>query len=264
MYWLTYAKSVRGRREVNQDDFATFQSRGVKVMIVCDGNGGVFGEKFSEAILKSCLGEVSYALPRMGKINIEGLQTLSLAAVGKVSEHAGMLKRCNPELAACGTTITLVLIYNSAVVASWVGDSPAIVYQSGKITKLTNPLHNLKEMLINGGEDKESVSKQDIGSVLMRCIGHRECEPDFRILEMKPPFLVLVASDGIADLPEKSMVEIIRRNLFEGSLPDKLIGASLEYGSDDNITVVSTLCMEMRNKLKKIKRLYWKRRRLIC
>ena len=265
MYWIAYSKSVRGKREINQDDFASFQSRGVKVLLVCDGNGGRGAEKFSKAIVKTVMGEISYTLPRMGKITIEELKILGLATVKKTAEQAEMLKSHCQDLSSAGTTITLVLIYNSTVLAFWVGDSPAMIYRNGEIIRLTEPLHNLKEMLISQGGDKESISMQDgLGSILMRCIGHSECEPDFKIMEMKPPFLVLVASDGISNLPEKRLSEIIRMNLFESTLPEKIIGESLEYGSDDNITVLSALVLEMRKSLKKVKRLYWKRRRFIC
>lgn len=265
MYWMTYSKSICGKREVNQDDFAALQSRGVKAIIVCDGNGCKDAEKLAQEIVKTSIGEISYALLKMGKVTSEKLKDLGLSTVRRSAEQALMLKNHFKHLSSAGTTITLILIHGCTVFAFWVGDSPAMIYQNGRILRLTDPLHNLKEMLISEGLDKESISMQHgLSSVLMRCIGHSECEPDFKIMEMKTPFLVLAASDGIANLPEKKLLGIVKWNLFDKNLPDKIVNASLEAGSDDNITVVSVLVLEMRKKLGKIKRLYWKRRRLIC
>ncbi len=96
-------------------------------------------------------------------------------------------------------------------------------------------------MLIAQGESRENIEKQDgLSSTLTRCIGFQNTKPSMNMLTCKSPFSVVIASDGIDYIPENKLEEIFDQTHLTECLPGKIIIASLEHGSSDNITVVAT------------------------
>ena len=116
-----------------------------------------------------------------------------------------------------------------------------MLYKKGKLIKLSNPPHTLAEMLISEGGSRESIKKQPgLSATLTRCIGFQNTEPSMNIVKCKPPFSVVIASDGIDYIPENELEHIFREIHLTECLPGKIIFSALEHGSSDNITVVAT------------------------
>ena len=264
MFYITSSNSVKGVRETNQDSHSTVNVRGVKVLLVADGNGEGDARLFSEEVLKKCMGEISYALSRRkGKIEEAFLKEAGISAIRNVSEYATMLKMTRSSLARCGSTLTLVFIYNRTVLCLWVGDSPAVLIKNGGLTRLASPPHTLKELLLSEGGNQDELSAQEISSVLTRCIGHRDNEPGVRSVQIDPPYMLIAGSDGMGNLSDREIMEIVRRDPFDINLADKIISESLRKGSDDNVTVLTSLVMDgfaSRKPVRKRKR--W--RALLC
>jgi len=237
---ITSSKSVTGLREVNQDRHAHFRMRDVEILLVCDGNGGEGAEKLSGLVTSLGIGLISYALLKNRAPSFAFLKELGLSTIERCASQAKLMKAGNE----WGTTMTLVLIHRCKLMAFWVGDSPASIYKAGKLERLTEPLHTLKEELIDLGESRELISMQKgLSSILTRCIGHSADKPEFREIDILPPYVVLVASDGIGALPEEELAKIVARTGLMRELPEKIIDASLKHGSDDNITVISALAL---------------------
>lgn len=241
MRYLTAADSTTGLREVNQDRYAEFNINGVKTMILCDGNGGHGGEMVAEYAVKFLAGEVQFGLSRIKQITLKKLQYVGQKAIKKTAEDIKNLKFLCPNFSSCGTTLTLVFIHNFTVITLWVGDSPAILFKNDRLTKLADPPHTLAEMLIAKGESRENIEKQPgLSSTLIRCIGFKNAEPGMSVKTCKPPFTVIIASDGIDYIPENKLTDIFDEVRLTECLPGKIIISALENGSSDNITVVAT------------------------
>ena len=241
MRYKTASYSTTGLRKVNQDRYAEFTFKGVKIMLVCDGNGGQGGEVVADFAAKSLSGEVLYGLSRLKQVSLKKLQHIGSKAVSKTAKDINNLKFLCPNLSSCGTTLTLIFIHKSTVITFWVGDSPAMLHKNGKLIKLTDPPHTLAEMLIAQGSSRESIEKQaGLSSTLTRCIGFKDAAPDMNIVTCKPPFSVVVASDGIDYIPENELENIFKEIHLVECLPSKIIVSALENGSTDNITVTAT------------------------
>jgi serine/threonine protein phosphatase PrpC len=258
MTYIKAAKSITGLRETNQDCFAEFVFKNIQFMLVCDGNGGEDAEKVALSAAEYFIGALVYRLSHEEDIDEGTIQRIGIEAIKRTADSIYNLKRVCPKFSSCGTTLTLVCIYKSTVIAFWVGDSPAIIRKGDKVILLTDPLHTLSEHLIAQGTPQEDVVNQKgLSSILTRCIGHKDAKPDTKIMKLQPPFTVIVASDGIDDLPNDGLKAILSKNCLTKELPEKLINASLQHGSTDNITVAATKVLRTP---KRIRREIWARK----
>jgi serine/threonine protein phosphatase PrpC len=252
MNYVKASKSITGLRETNQDCFAEFAFKDIECMLVCDGNGGEEAEKISLSAAEYLIGALIYRLSHEEHISEETIRSIGIEAINRTAESIHNLKRVCPIFSPCGTTMTLVCIYKSTVIAFWVGDSPAIIQKGNNMFLLTDPPHTLSEHLIAQGKTREEVSSQKgLSSILTRCIGHKDATPDVNVMTFQPPFTVIVASDGIDNLPGEELKAIMSQNRFTKELPDELIKASLEYGSTDNITVATTKVLRVPKRLRR-------------
>jgi serine/threonine protein phosphatase PrpC len=243
MKYITATKSITGLRENNQDNCLSLSYRNVNTLLVCDGNGGTGGEKISQSAVKAIIGEIFYHLYREKRITLRLICKIGFAAIANAARQIELLKKDQPQLEPCGTTATLIFSMGSTVVALWVGDSPGLICKDGQLIRLTDPPHTLSELLIKQGSSRESIEKQvGLSSILTCCLGHSDSKPDYKVIKFRPQsqFIVLAASDGINTLPQDKLLEIITSTRLTKNLPAKIVGASLAYGSDDNITVAAT------------------------
>ncbi len=264
MKYLSASATTTGLRQVNQDRSSEFTINGVKIMLLCDGNGGKGGEVIADCAARFLSGEIVYGLSRMEKVTLRKLIQLGRNAIKHTTEDIDNLKFLCQNLNSCGTTLTLVLIYKATVITFWVGDSPCLLYCPSQLSSLACPSHTLAEMLISQGEDREKIEKQtSLASTLTRCIGFKDATPSVNVKVCKPPFSVAIASDGIDCIPKEKIGDIFAKTHLTECLPDKIIISALEHGSSDNITVVATKVKEYpRSKMRRKLILHKKRRRL--
>ena len=117
MRYLTASDSIIGLRKVNQDRYIDFNLKGVKTMAVCDGNGGHGGNVIADHAVKSLSGEVLYGLSRLKQVSLKKLQYIGEKAISRTAEDIDNLKFLCPQLRSCGTTLTLMFIHKSNVIA---------------------------------------------------------------------------------------------------------------------------------------------------
>ena len=255
MRYLTASNSTTGLRKINQDRYVEFTIKNVKVMAVCDGNGGTGGEIIADSAIKSLVGEVLYGLSRLEHVSLKKLRYLGEKTIDKTAKDIKNLKLFSPNLSNCGTTLTLVFIRKHTVITFWIGDSPALLHKNSEVEKLASPPHTLAEMLIAQGSSREDIEKQScLSSSLTRCIGFDDTRPNCKVVTAKPPFSVTIASDGIDYIPENKLETIFNETHLTECLPGKIIISALEHGSSDNITVVATKVKQQAKGRKRIRR----------
>ena len=96
------------------------------------------------------------------------------------------------------------------------------------------------EMLVKEGEiTREEARVHPYSSVLTRCIGCEEHEPDSGVFQLTEGDCVLLSSDGLHDLiPEDRIAAFLSAGI---ALKEKLAGmlaACLDAGGRDNITAI--------------------------
>lgn len=235
--------SVKGLREVQQDRFGFIVHDDKAALVVADGNGGAGGGELAEVAVKSALAELSFRFSNRISIDSEkSLESLGIETLNLTANRVMWVKNSFDEWEGAGSTITCIIITPSLVGTFWIGDSPAAIYQSGILTRLTWPVHTLAEMLIEQGQSREELENQPrLNSILTRCLGHDSAEPSSKIVRVTGEALVMAGSDGVFGyLKDKDLSAMLQPG-FSEALSEEIVNQSLNNGSDDNCTILTGL-----------------------
>jgi len=140
-----------------------------------------------------------------------------------------------------GTTMTVALVEEGAVVFGHVGDSRAYLIRDGKLEQLTEDHSLVAELVRSGKLSPEEAETHPQRSVITRALG---TDPDVDVdtfsIPTQPRDLFMLCSDGLTSMVEDdvilSTVEKHRDNLQTAA--KALIRAANKGGGEDNITVV--------------------------
>lgn len=237
----------QGKRDYQQDCFSACTINDITIIVLCDGNGGTGGYEMAQTACKSCIGNLAFEIGQGKYKSIdseEQLKEIGLSIISRSAREARALKDQTgwPE---AGTTITLIIITPKLLGCFWIGDSPAYIFDSEYLVQLNHPVHTLAESMIQEGKPRNEVEKQPgLNSILTRCAGHDNCEPDSNILKVKPPFMVIAGSDGALNYcPKAKLIQTLKKKLSGDFDIDEtafqIVSDALDNGSDDNCSVIA-------------------------
>jgi len=231
--------SEQGLRTVQEDRCFGLRIGETTILGIADGNGINGGGELAELTLKSVFAHVGWYLSQNKNVfGIPELKELGLSAVNSAAQEAIRLKDSRKDWVSPGTTVTLVIITSSLIGVFWVGDSPAYLLDDSGLKRITTP-HNVIEELVKQGVPREGLlGQKNLESTLVRCVGYKDCEPDFAILPYSKISTVLVGSDGVFSyLSEKDILKVLHdSDSYKFDVPESLVQKALENGSDDNLT----------------------------
>jgi len=243
--------SEQGIRPRQEDRYLSVQIGETIILGIADANGELGGGELAELTLKSVLAHVGWHLSQNKNIfGIPELKELGLNAVNSAAQEAIRLKDSRKDWVSPGTTITLVIITPWLIGVFWIGDSPAYLLDGSGFKRLTKP-HNVIEELVKQGIPREKLAGQkNLESTLVRCVGYKDCEPDFTILPYSNISTVLVGSDGVFGyLSEQDIQKILQNSdSYKLDVSENLVQKALENDSDDNLTVIVSVVMPQQNK----------------
>jgi PPM family protein phosphatase len=140
-----------------------------------------------------------------------------------------------------GTTMTVALVENGAVVFGHVGDSRAYLIREGQLEQLTEDHSLVAELVRSGKLSPEEAETHPQRSVITRALG---TDPDVDVDTFSIPTqagdLFMLCSDGLTSMVEdEAILEAAEkhRNDLQGAVK-ALIRAANKGGGEDNITVV--------------------------
>jgi protein phosphatase len=140
-----------------------------------------------------------------------------------------------------GTTMTVALVEEGAVVFGHVGDSRAYLIRDGKLEQLTEDHSLVAELVRSGKLSPEEAETHPQRSVITRALG---TDPDVDVdtfsIETAPGDLFMLCSDGLTSMVEDDVIlQTIEKNRDNLQTAAKaLIRAANKGGGEDNITVV--------------------------
>ncbi|MCW2782015.1 MAG: serine/threonine-protein phosphatase, partial [Marmoricola sp.] len=227
---LSYAAlSDVGRvRRDNQDSGYA----GPHFLAIADGVGGAArGDIASSA-----------AIEQLRRLDVQPgddmLATVS-EAIHRAHDRIAEIVEESPELEGTSTTVTAAVFDGTQLGIGHVGDSRAYLFRNGEISQITKD-HTFVQSLIDEGRITEDEARvHPHRNLILRAVdGVHEPEPDVFTLEVAVGDRLLLCSDGCSGvLSDEDLAQL----LGEGS-PDSaavaLIGASLDAGSTDNVSVV--------------------------
>ena len=140
-----------------------------------------------------------------------------------------------------GTTMTVALVENGAVVFGHVGDSRAYLIRDGRLEQVTEDHSLVAELVRSGKLSPEEAETHPQRSVITRALG---TDPDVDVDTFSIPThagdLFMLCSDGLTSMVEdETILEAAEKHRNDlQSAVKALIRAANKGGGEDNITVV--------------------------
>ena len=239
------AAATVGSRERQEDDWGThvdppaLEGRAALLAVVADGMGGMpAGDQASglavHAFLDSYLIAQKPAKDRLRH------------ALAHANREVGIAIERVPELVGMGCTLVAALFFLDRCEWLSVGDSFILLVRRGRVRRV-NPLHTLAARLdarVKRGEmSKECALAHPERAALTSVVqGGPIDEVSLGDLRLEPGDLMMLASDGIATLPEADIASICCQLGAEDAkrIADALVSRinALGVGGQDNATVI--------------------------
>lgn len=215
---------------------------GAYLFVVADGVGGgpdgdLASERTAAAVL-SYVGSVSGCFHALDPQREDDLLVNLEGAVQSV--HAQLQQEAGgPKVRAPATTLTMILLVWPRAYLIHVGDSRAYVRRRGKVQALTRDQTFGELMIAAGAWSEEQASKSRTAETLASAIGGSDLVPVVGLVDLEPGDGLLLCSDGLTKHVDDAA---IARELSSGgnaeSIVRTLVGAALDAGGTDNVTVI--------------------------
>ncbi len=241
--------SVGKVRERNEDFFSVQDSLGLYV--VADGMGG---HQAGDVASKVAVEMINRSFRRWTEEEtvdhkLFGYPDSSLTRTGNyVLSSIRLANRVVYELATgnekyrgMGTTVAILAVTPSLVIAANVGDSRIYMVRDGRIEQLSKDHTVVAEQVEMGMMTEEEASSDHLKHVLTKNLGStEEVEAAVFEIEFKDNDRFILCSDGLTDLvSEREILDGAQNEDNPKRLCSQFISKALKRGGHDNTTVVS-------------------------
>ena len=253
--FLSAAVSDQGRRRKNEDAYlichGNVKGRQVLLAGVFDGMGGLSDGEVASSLVRAkaeaffkdgLLGAI-----KRGKAKKEGSDRLLkeglMTVIRQANEELGRYGK--KEKIRCGTTATMVVLYDKGYCVAHVGDTRAYRYQRSRkdFVRLTKD-QTLVQRMVEDGEISEEEAESHVKShILLQAVGCcKTVAPEVFCGTYREGDVFLLCSDGLRHRnTDEDMASAIRSlgTISENSLEEagkSLVKRALAKGETDNIT----------------------------
>jgi len=264
---MTTAQTVRGRilsyaaaqdigdRADQEDRFlvreiVTADGKHAVLALIADGIGGHNqGQTASEMACERVQGYVAAREPDSSNIGLALRSALEEACRDIYDASLG-----DPSREGMGTTCTAIVVLDQRLHLAHVGDTRAYLLHGDRLRQLSID-HTWAEEAIRAGFPVEEIRKHPNRGVLRRFLGIEptvEVDTRYRLdgegdatgdtlldpLPLAPGDVLMLCSDGLADLLEESEILPAFQSGNPGQVATALVQWALHAGATDNVTVV--------------------------
>lgn len=232
-------RSHIGKRSNNEDVWTIIP--GGLGFLLADGMGGHrAGEIAAREAVNSFCEEILAIVERWQKQSQRDKPLIELidAAFHRVNRHVFSLSQADTSLKGMGTTLCLLIEFETEVIYGHVGDSRIYRFREKQLSQLTKD-HSLLNKMIDLGELKEEdAPTTSYRNILWQAIGTSPTiEPAVRRCERHPDDIYILCSDGLSDvLDHEEMEDILNKHSFHHAM-NRMVDLAVERGTD-NITAV--------------------------
>lgn len=217
-------------RAINEDAYLDQPERGL--WAIADGMGGhAFGDVASRMVVEA-LNKVPQpnSLVKFVTDTRDRLQIVNRQLRAKAATH---------NVQIIGTTVVVLLAWDSYCGYLWAGDSRIYLYRNGILTQLTRDHSRVEELKSLGSRASEDLINPPSRNMITRAVGAAgTLDLDNETMEVNDGDMFLLCSDGLSnEVSEQEM----RSALAPGSCrqaSDALIDMALKRGGRDNISAV--------------------------
>jgi serine/threonine protein phosphatase PrpC len=231
------ATDVGNVRATNEDAFLVAPP----VFVVADGMGGHDnGDVASRIVVEefAALAEAGYPPTEGPRVVGEALEACQ-RRITEYAAEAGSGVRRTP-----GTTIVAALLVEEEGAPAWLlvnlGDSRIYVVADGKLRQVSTD-HSVVQELVDAGQiTEEQAAEHPERHVITRALGGPRLEPaDYFVLSVGEAQRVLLCTDGVTGLvADDEIGQVLTGSPDPRDAADRLVGAALRAGGDDNATAV--------------------------
>lgn len=237
------------KRDGNEDSFSVEDSLGL--YIVADGMGGhLAGEVASriainminkcfkkwleeDASEEDIFGEPDESISREGNYIVSGIKLANKVIYELATEQK--------QYQGMGTTVVVLLVTPTSIIASNVGDSRIYMVRDGELEMLSKDHSIVAEQVELGMMTEEEAENSSMKHVLTRNMGSAEdVVPEVFEIEPSNNDCFILCSDGVTDLMnDDEIFEMIEDADDPEVLCCELVKKVLDRGAHDNTTIVS-------------------------
>lgn len=244
------------RRDGNEDSFSVEDSLGL--YIVADGMGGhlageiasrisvdIINKSFQKWVEEDADENMIYGGPDES-LSKEGNYILGgIRLANKVIYEMALEQK---QYQGMGTTIVVLLVTPSMIIAANVGDSRIYLTRGGELEMLSRDHSIVAEQVALGMMTEEEAETSSMKHILTRNLGSSETvEPEIFEIEPSNNDCFVLCSDGLTDLvSDEEIFEMTEgANDPEGLCRD-FIKTVLDRGAHDNTTIVSVFLSDLK------------------
>ncbi len=224
-------------RSSNQDALRYGTFDGGMYAVVCDGMGGANGGNIASHIAVDIIAE------RIGNAYIDGHKPRSpghLLASAMAAANVEIFDRgkSEPILEGMGTTVVAVIVCETEVFISHVGDSRLYLYRDGVMHQVTRDHSVVQEMIESGQITEAQARSHPRKHFITRALGVSAIEEgEYDEMTLLEKDKLLLCTDGLTNMVDNGAIAAIIAHHSDDTVP-ALIKAALDGGGTDNITAV--------------------------
>jgi protein phosphatase len=242
-----YAMSDSGAKRTHNEDSIATDTR-IGLAVVADGMGGYKGGEVASALaVNTIMSELENSLARRreeendsdAEYSPESLAVMDVLELSnKIIYNAA---QSQPQYGGMGTTVVLVLFYDTRMTIAHVGDSRLYRLRGDKLELVTEDHTLLRELIARGFYTEEEARESQNKNLVTRALG---IEPTVAIDVQEdvalPGDVYLLCSDGLNDMVEDRDIYLTLKRYNDNldKAAAELIQLAKNNGGRDNVSVV--------------------------
>lgn len=221
------------RRQLNEDTYYGDSELGL--WLVADGMGGhACGEVASALARETIVREIRKGIPLVQAIRIADEEIIRTS------------RRRNDSL-PMGTTVVAAQILGHQFEVAWIGDSRAYLWRDGKLSQLSQDHSYVQELVAKGSLTAEQARAHPHRNVVTQALGVTDpmhLNVATMTGELRPGMQLLLCSDGLSEEVDDASIAsmLAHADCSAQECVDTLVGAALDGGGSDNVTVILVRC----------------------
>jgi serine/threonine protein phosphatase PrpC len=229
------ATHVGAVRKLNEDAFLEDAAAGL--WVVADGVGGHDAGDYASGLVVA-------ALSRIGRRSNAPELLLAVRAQLIAANEDLLAYAANEGVDVVASTVAVLLCFDQHYAAVWAGDSRIYRLRAGELVQLTRDHSAVQELVDAGALSASEARHHPRGNVITRAVGAAaEFKPELVYDRILPADRFLLCSDGLTKIMSDSEIAAALSGAALDAAPARLIGAVLEGGAPDNVTVVAVDCV---------------------
>ncbi len=215
------------------------------LLLVADGVGGTArGGEASSITLDTIVHYVTNSMRCFYKLDEQVQQDLLAELARSVQEsHAKVREEAarGGDMTKMATTLTMAHVLWPRAYVVQIGDSRCYHLRGAALRKLTRDQTYAQELLERGALSADEAEQSPLSQVLTRAIGGEGSEPlpEIGQVALEPGDALLLCTDGLTKhVPDAAIAKILSSSATATATCEALVGAALEGGGSDNVTVV--------------------------